>query len=68
MMRDLRNSLRIPGEPRIYTSGEKEYEHSLRALKDGIQITAAVRQSLIALCDELALPQHLFTKTSSRLL
>ena len=62
MMRDLRDSRRIPGEPRIYTAGEKEYENSLRAQKQGIEVSPAVQKSLSALCGELHLPQGLFTE------
>lgn len=60
MMRDLRNSPRIPGEPRIYTAGEKEYERSIQAQKYGIEVSSAVQQSLIELCEELNLHQHLW--------
>jgi len=63
MMRDLRNSPRIPGEPRIYTAGEKEYENSVRAQKYGIEVTPTVQHALISLCDELHLAQHLFKAT-----
>ena len=59
-VRDLRNSPRIPGESRIYTAGEKEFENSVRAQKYGIQISPAIQHSLVSLCDELRLPQHLF--------
>ena len=60
MLRDLRNSPRIPGEPRIYTAGEKEYEHSVQAQKYGIEIGAALERSLVTLCDDLGLQQELF--------
>lgn len=60
MMRELRNSPRIPGEPRIYTAGEKEYENSVRAEIFGIEVSPAVQQSLIALCDDLAISQQVF--------
>jgi len=60
MLRDLRNSPRIPGEPRIYTAGEKEYERSLHAEKYGIEIKPAVQQSLTTLCDGLGFSQQLF--------
>ena len=60
MLRDLRNSARVPGEPRIYTAGEKEYERSVFAQKFGIKISAAVQDSLIALCAELGIAQQLF--------
>lgn len=53
MMRDLRNSRRIPGEPRIYTAGEKEHENTLRALQAGIEINENVARSLMELCDAL---------------
>jgi L-2-hydroxycarboxylate dehydrogenase (NAD+) len=65
MLRELRNSPRLPGEPRIYTAGEKEYESSVRAQKLGVAISRAVQHSLILLCAELHLPQHLFDSTNS---
>jgi len=62
MMRDLRKSPRIPGEARIYTAGQKEYERSLSAEKHGIEISPAVQQSLVALCEELGLQTKLFQR------
>jgi len=59
MLRDLRNSRRIPGEPRIYTAGEKEYERSLRAQREGISIDAALRKSLMDLCEALGVSSEL---------
>ncbi len=53
MMHDLRNSRRIPGEPRIYTAGEKEYENSLRAENQGIELNDNVVRSLLELAAAL---------------
>jgi len=60
MLRDLRHSSRIPGEPRIYTAGEKEYEHALRAHEHGIEIPPALQRALVTLCEQLKLPQQVF--------
>lgn len=53
MMRDLRSSRRMPGEPRIYTAGEKEHENSLRAHEQGIDLHESVVRSLTELCETL---------------
>lgn len=53
MMRDLRKSRRIPGEARIYTAGEKEYENTLRAHAQGIELNEGVRYSLTELAEAL---------------
>lgn len=63
MMRDLRSSPRIPGEPRIFTAGEKEYENSIRAQKYGIEVTTQVQRALAELCAELGVKQELFDAT-----
>jgi L-2-hydroxycarboxylate dehydrogenase (NAD+) len=55
MMRELRGSSRAPGQTRIYTAGEKEYEHTQRVLAEGVEITPGLRQALQALQQELGL-------------
>lgn len=57
--RALRASQKAPGEERIYTAGEKEYEVRL-ARKDGVPINDAVQKELIAIRNELGLTQYHF--------
>src|SRR5512137_1770360 len=39
MMRELRSSLKAPGQERIYTAGEKEYYHTQKVMAEGVEIT-----------------------------
>lgn len=57
--RALRNSQKAPGQDRIYTAGEKEYEVRL-ARKDGVPINDAVQKEIVAVRDELGLTQYKF--------
>jgi len=45
----------VPGEPRIYTAGEKEYLTSLEREKKGVPVTPGVQIELIAIRDEMGL-------------
>lgn len=60
MMRDLRRSPKLPGQTRIFTAGEKEYENSLRVRERGIALSAPVLRSLRDLSTTLQLPQQTF--------
>jgi LDH2 family malate/lactate/ureidoglycolate dehydrogenase len=55
IMRDLRNSTVAPGQPRIYTAGEKEYYNTQRAQAEGVEISPGVQKALQALRNELKL-------------
>jgi L-2-hydroxycarboxylate dehydrogenase (NAD+) len=55
MMRELRSSPRAPGQPRIYTAGEKEYYNTQRVQAEGVEITPGVQKALQALRQELSL-------------
>jgi LDH2 family malate/lactate/ureidoglycolate dehydrogenase len=55
MMRDLRNSTVSPGQPRIYTAGEKEYYNTQRVKAEGVEIPPGVQKALQALQQELNL-------------
>ncbi len=57
--RALRASQKAPGEERIYTAGEKEYEVRL-ARKDGVPINPAVQKELVAIRNDLGLNQYHF--------
>jgi len=55
IMRELRSSPRAPGQLRIYTAGEKEYENARRVQAEGVEITPGVQKALQALRQELRL-------------
>ena len=52
ILRELRSARRAPGEPRIYTAGEKEYLMSLERNIKGVPVTSGVQSELIAIRDE----------------
>ena len=54
ILRTIRASRKAPGEERIYTAGEKEYEIR-QARKDGVPINESVQQELSAIRAELNL-------------
>lgn len=58
ILRELRSARRVPGEPRIYTAGEKEYLTSLEREKKGAPVTPGVQTELIAIRDEQGLDYH----------
>jgi LDH2 family malate/lactate/ureidoglycolate dehydrogenase len=53
MMRELRNSPKVPGQPRIYTAGEKEYYHAQQVQENGVELAPGVQKALKTLCQEL---------------
>jgi len=55
IMRELRCSLRAPGQSRIYTAGEKEYYNAQRVQAEGVEITPGVQKALQILQVELHL-------------
>lgn len=55
MMRDLRNSTVSPGQPCIYTAGEKEYYTTQRVQAEGVEIPPGVQKALQRLRTELSL-------------
>lgn len=55
MMRELRSSTTAPGQPRIFTAGEKEYYNTQRVQSEGVEIPVEVQKSLQALQKELDL-------------
>ncbi|MDR0925867.1 MAG: Ldh family oxidoreductase [Hungatella sp.] len=60
ILRDLRGSVKAPGEERIYTAGEKEYLVWQERKNSGVPINDAVQKELIKIRDELALNQYRF--------
>jgi L-2-hydroxycarboxylate dehydrogenase (NAD+) len=53
MMRELRESPKAPGQPRIYTAGEKEYYSARRIQSEGVEIPPSVQKALQTLGKEL---------------
>ncbi len=59
VLRNIRASKKAPGETRIYTAGEKEYEIML-SRSSGVPINESVQKEIMAVRDELALTQYVF--------
>ncbi len=55
-MRELRESPKAPGQPRIYTAGEKEYYSTQRIQAEGVEIPPGVQKALKSLGEELKIP------------
>ncbi|HBX68336.1 MAG TPA: lactate dehydrogenase [Chloroflexi bacterium] len=53
IMRELRNSPKVPGQPRIYTAGEKEYYNAKHVMENGVEIAPGVQKALKSLSEEL---------------
>jgi L-2-hydroxycarboxylate dehydrogenase (NAD+) len=61
ILRELRNSKKAPGEDRIYTAGEKEYEAWLYRKDRGVPINEALKKDMLTLKKELNLTQYKFS-------
>ncbi len=60
ILRDLRGSEKAPGQKRIYTAGEKEYDVWMYRKDKGVPVTEAVQKEFIGLRDEFGLTQFKF--------
>lgn len=60
ILRDLRGSVKAPGQDHIYTAGEKEYLVWQERKDSGVPINDAVQKELIKVRDELGLTQYRF--------
>jgi L-2-hydroxycarboxylate dehydrogenase (NAD+) len=60
ILRDLRGSTRAPGQSRIYTAGEKEYEKSKETASKGIELNANLQKDVKWLQNELGLQEYDF--------
>jgi len=58
ILRDLRNSMKAPGQDRIYTAGEKEYLVWQERKDKGVPIGEAVQKEMIEIRDRLKLNYH----------
>ena len=61
ILRDLRGSEKAPGQERIYTAGEKEYDVWMYRKDKGVPVTEAVQKEFIGLRDEFGLRQFKFS-------
>lgn len=60
ILRELRNSEKAPGQERIYTAGEKEYDVWQFRQDKGVPMTEAVQKEFIQVRDELGLTEFTF--------
>ena len=60
ILRELRASEKAPGEDRIFTAGEKEYEVWLERKDSGVPINEGVQQDFIKVRDDLGLTKYKF--------
>lgn len=61
IMRDLRNSPKEPGENRIYTAGEKEYDAEIERKKAGIPLNKSLQEDIKQMKEELSLYSYNFS-------
>jgi L-2-hydroxycarboxylate dehydrogenase (NAD+) len=60
ILRDLRQSIKAPGETRIYTAGEKEYEMEKLVRSVGIPVNTNLQKAIKTMQTELGLTQYTF--------
>ena len=60
IIRSIRASKKAPGEERIYSAGEKEYEIWLQRKDSGVPINEAVQKEMSKVRDDLGLTQYVF--------
>jgi len=60
ILRNIRNSQKVPGEEKIYTAGEKEYLIWLERKDKGAPITKSVQKEFLDIQKELHLDQYKF--------
>jgi len=56
LLRELRNSRKLPGQHRIYTAGEKEYFNEIRIRNEGVPINKNLKMDLQYIQDILNIP------------
>ncbi|MFX0034286.1 MAG: Ldh family oxidoreductase [Candidatus Hermodarchaeota archaeon] len=60
VMRDLRDSRKIPYEDRIYTAGEKEYFAELERKEKGIPLNKSIQEDILKMQKEMGLDKYKF--------
>lgn len=60
ILRALRASRKAPGQPRIYTAGEKEFEKEIEVRQTGVAVVPNLQKEIKTMRDELGLTQYVF--------
>jgi LDH2 family malate/lactate/ureidoglycolate dehydrogenase len=60
IMRDLRAAPTIPGQSRIYTAGEKEYEMEKKVRQQGVPVIPNLQKDIKVMQSELGLTRYQF--------
>jgi len=60
ILRQLRAARKAPGQHRIYTAGEKEYENEQRIMVEGVPIIPSLQKQIKIIQDELQLQKYQF--------
>jgi len=60
ILRELRASKKMPGQNRIFTAGEKEYESWLFRKEKGVPIDESLRKEIVIMSDELGISGYDF--------
>ncbi len=60
ILRDLRNSTKAPGQDRIFTAGEKEWDVWCERKESGVPINEAVQAEISKVRDDLGLTKYVF--------
>ncbi|MCP4132803.1 MAG: Ldh family oxidoreductase [bacterium] len=60
ILQQLRNSAKIPGQSRIYTAGEKEYEAWLERKDKGVPVNKSLQAEILQMQEELGLTGYTF--------
>jgi L-2-hydroxycarboxylate dehydrogenase (NAD+) len=60
ILRELRASNKAPGQERIYTAGEKEFENECRVRIEGVSVNLALQRDILAMQEGLGLWQYEF--------
>lgn len=61
LLRTLRSTRKVPGQKRIYTAGEKEFEMEQYIRANGVPVNANLRKDILYLQQELNLPGFVLT-------
>ena len=60
IIREVRSTKKAPGQDRIYTAGEKEWEIWLERKDSGVPINESVQEEMIKVRNELGLTKYVF--------
>ena len=60
ILRELRGSTLAPGQTRIYTAGEKEFEHEKLVRAEGVPVNHNLQKDIKAMQEGLQLSKYVF--------